>query len=627
MAQSSKSYVGIARGIKSHEISTKSSIENLKNTITSLRGKISSLNYEISGLNAELAAARADVDENGDPNYALISQLEQQINMKELDLSIAEQSLDSAIEGEREKQQELSEVQEEKAQTLFEIQERARTTSKNINAAGGMYGAYAGIGQSLQQSFQSSFSSLSSAASILGGTVAGAVAGGMVGGGSSRSASAASSSRQNGDSASAFISQNRGSYPPTVSAGKYGTEKIAFHGGSFGNTASGVKSESINPQKKSAYNTSQESNTYLIPNTETDGQQTEGSFFSSQKTSSGADKNFCDNPKTESITKIKRKQLLDSLRYPVTPIVSSPVGNNSDSSSDDSRQRVNAAELKKRGFNHSIINRTSSNIEQQERLSVFGITKRSKSNDNRSGDVSTPKNQILSQNQSPQRLSAANQILKQPRSLSFTGQSWTESSDGTLIYNAPTETGKKLDFHQGKAEITDPKSGITQKYWGTCGLVSCENIIRLAGLPVSEETMVLHAVNNSLCTSNTFPESNGGTCAESRKKLLEYYGIPSHTEQQSVQTIADAVSSGHGVIASVHAGMLYYNRRVCGLNDLHAITVTSVKKDKQGNILGFYVCDSNEFNRGGTGSEFYSTATFEAALSMKKCNITDTIIR
>lgn len=288
MAQSSKSYVGIARGIKSHELSTKSSIESLKNTITSLRGRISSLNYEISGLNAELAAARADVDEDGNPNYALISRLEQQISMKQLDLSIAEQNLDSAVEGEREKQQELSEVQEEKAQTLFEIQERARTTSKNINAAGGMYGAYAGIGQSLQQSFQSSYSSLASAASILGGTVAGAVAGGVIGGSSPHTASPAGYPLQKNDSASAFISHNNDSYLPT--AERYGTDKTSSNVGAFGSAVSGVKSQSINPQKVPSYSTSQKSNNYLLGNDGTD-ENADAAFYTS-KTAGGMEKNF-----------------------------------------------------------------------------------------------------------------------------------------------------------------------------------------------------------------------------------------------------------------------------------------------------------------------------------------------
>lgn len=91
-------------------------------------------------------------------------------------------------------------------------------------------------------------------------------------------------------------------------------------------------------------------------------------------------------------------------------------------------------------------------------------------------------------------------------------------------------------------------------------------------------------------------------------------------------TIADAVSTGHGVIASVHAERLYFKRRPIHA-DLHAITITSVKKDNTGSILGFYVCDSNAFALGGTGATYYTAEEIEEALSERECNITSTIIR
>ena len=73
-----------------------------------------------------------------------------------------------------------------------------------------------------------------------------------------------------------------------------------------------------------------------------------------------------------------------------------------------------------------------------------------------------------------------------------------------------------------------------------------------------------------------------------------------------------------GVIISVYAGMLYNGWS--DQRDLHAITVTSVKKDRYGNVLGFYVCDS------GTGgidsSKFYTTFQVENALSCRPMNVT-----
>ena len=184
--------------------------------------------------------------------------------------------------------------------------------------------------------------------------------------------------------------------------------------------------------------------------------------------------------------------------------------------------------------------------------------------------------------------------------LNATNQTWTTSSDGSMVFNTPVETGGKLDSCQGKVD----------GFLGTCGLVSCVNVLRLAGYPATESEVVGYASTTSagfgrgkLCTTNSFPEDNGGTSAKTR------------------QQIADAVSDGRGVIISVNAGMLYNGWS--DHRDLHAITVTSVKKDRSGNVLGFYVCDSG--TGGVDNSKFYTTFQVENALSGRPMNVTSII--
>ena len=195
MAVRSRDFVGIAEGIRSHELSTKSQIENLKGHMSELSGRRSSLNSTISYLEAAIAAAYEDTDEDGDPDYGLIASLEAEKSSAENELSGVEQDLDSTGSELESKQNELEAVEEEKAQTLFEIQERARKTSQNISLAGGMYGAYAGVGSTLQNSLQTSLSSLTQAAGILGGSVDGASGGSL---GNSSSGSGRSSSGETG---------------------------------------------------------------------------------------------------------------------------------------------------------------------------------------------------------------------------------------------------------------------------------------------------------------------------------------------------------------------------------------------------------------------------------------------
>ena len=65
MAIRSKDFVGIAEGIRSHELSAKDQIEKLKGRISELSGRKSSLNGTISYLEAAIAAAYEDTDEDG----------------------------------------------------------------------------------------------------------------------------------------------------------------------------------------------------------------------------------------------------------------------------------------------------------------------------------------------------------------------------------------------------------------------------------------------------------------------------------------------------------------------------------------------------------------------------------
>lgn len=202
--------------------------------------------------------------------------------------------------------------------------------------------------------------------------------------------------------------------------------------------------------------------------------------------------------------------------------------------------------------------------------------------------------------------------------LSSTNQTWAVGSDGSMVFNTPVETGGKLDSNQGKVN----------GFLGTCGLVSCVNVLRLAGYPATESEVVGYASTTSagfgigkLCTTNSFPEYNGGTSAKTRQQILQHFGINSELREASVDNIADAVSDGRGVIISVYAGMLYNGWS--DHRDLHAITVTSVKKDRYGNVLGFYVCDSG--TGGVDNSKFYTTFQVGNALSGRPMNVTSII--
>lgn len=684
----SRDFVGIAEGIKTHELSTKGKIESLKNTLSELNGRKNYIESNIASLEAALAAAYEDTDEDGEPDYSLISSIESQLRSAENELSGVTEEISDNNGELAQTQMEYESVQEEKARTLFEIQERARQTSSNISVAGGMYGAYAGVSSTLQSSLKSSLSSLTQAASILGGNVNSAI-GGTSSGGSSNTTSGdvGGNSSLSNSSLSAFSSEGANEidgYPTE----KYHSEKTEhMTPASTPNFHSGQKT--INPQKNLSFKTEQEPNEYATSSfseNESESEQGETFKFKSNQNTSNTENNFSSVNSQRSPFQEKREKFLSSLHYEIDHSQINKTFVSGNSSSDTTRGQRELADELERGFSFSTfglngrkkvskntasqtnntiksakeqraefvqrmkaptpiakpVNNSSTSSDtmkdpkqrdiskelsygERHSLLAFGLGSRKEFSDN-SREI---KNQILSKR--TESFSSKNQLLKQPRSLSKTAQTWNKTVDGTRIYNAPHETGSKLDFHQGKV----------QNFEGTCGLVSCENILRLAGVPISENEIVKYASSTyevddgsftsslkrqTLCRTNSDSQSNGGTSALSRRKILEHYGISSYTSKQSINIIADAVSSGRGVIASVHAETLYFKRRPIH-PDLHAVTVTSVHKDVDGSILGFYICDSNAYAYGGTGATYYTAKEFEDALSERECNITSTIIR
>lgn len=202
------------------------------------------------------------------------------------------------------------------------------------------------------------------------------------------------------------------------------------------------------------------------------------------------------------------------------------------------------------------------------------------------------------------------------RKLTQTQQKWHACNNGTSqVYNTPIQTGATLDAQQGK----DPN------YRGTCGIVSCVNILRLAGRVETTESEVLsHAISHSLCDiNNANPTTSGGTDPNSRKRILEQFGLESELLPASIDSIAACVSAGKGVIISVFAAKLW--QKPFYANSLHAVTVTSVRKDSAGNVEGFFLCDSGR----GTNdyAHFYTAAHLKKSLAPRCMNVTTSIIR
>ena len=190
---------------------------------------------------------------------------------------------------------------------------------------------------------------------------------------------------------------------------------------------------------------------------------------------------------------------------------------------------------------------------------------------------------------------ASEKVLHDPEQLSVpiegleqTQQDYEQLENGNTIYDHPQETGEKLNSNQGNA---------VPGFVGTCGLVSAENVARMAGKDVSEADTVGIACENKDCQHHFWwpAEANGGTSPENLCSVLGHLGIDATADYEpSINEMADAVESGHGVIAFVDVFEFWPDNEQEGG---HAVTVTSVERDPDSSIAAFYVCDS------GTGGE------------------------
>ena len=224
--------------------------------------------------------------------------------------------------------------------------------------------------------------------------------------------------------------------------------------------------------------------------------------------------------------------------------------------------------------------------------------------------------------------SVASTEFGQPHFYDSTREGWNRGV-GDLTYDSPIETGRLLNSNQGVPREQGGEG--VEGYVGTCGLVSCENVLRMAGLNITEADVVNYARNTrstnhrnrQLCTTDSHPSNNGGTYITDRQEILQHFGVSSTIEEASIDNIARYVGEGRGVILSVEANRFYGRRS--SEQSYHAVTVTSVTVDQvTGQPLGFFVCDSGT---GGVDSSRFITAQELRYALVDRMNVTSRIIR
>jgi hypothetical protein len=190
--------------------------------------------------------------------------------------------------------------------------------------------------------------------------------------------------------------------------------------------------------------------------------------------------------------------------------------------------------------------------------------------------------------------------------------SWDAAPDGADLFadtgamgDVPThidvspDTGQEvvvLGDVQGTRDLNHPQGENPYGFQGTCGLVSCEDVLNQFGGHVTEAEVVDYAVSTGQCdVSGGDPANCGGTSLENQAQILTDGGVPATpVTDGSLDDLSNWVSQGHGVIVEVNAGELWNDAGSYDNGQAnHAIVVTGVAVDPEsGAVQGYYVNDS-----------------------------------
>ena len=176
------------------------------------------------------------------------------------------------------------------------------------------------------------------------------------------------------------------------------------------------------------------------------------------------------------------------------------------------------------------------------------------------------------------------------------------SGEDCFVYGYPDKW--ELDYMQGNGELEDQLIGSGMKE--NCGIVCCLNILYMAGKldDISQKEWGYHDINeyniNQLAKLANQTDDIGTTNPDNQVNILAIYGIQAETKIfYSSEYLANCIKQGRAIIISVNSSRLLSKLGRSIDSDVpldkpnHSVTITGVVYDQNGNLKGFYICNSS----------------------------------
>ncbi|MCL2725988.1 MAG: PAAR domain-containing protein [Polyangiaceae bacterium] len=163
----------------------------------------------------------------------------------------------------------------------------------------------------------------------------------------------------------------------------------------------------------------------------------------------------------------------------------------------------------------------------------------------------------------------------------------------------------------GRKKTTNNPDGHSQNY-NNCGIESSRQVINQAkNSNLTEDGLLQDALNNGWASRGAPPNTglgdppvpfgtpprfqDGGSTVTQRQNLLNNYQVSSSVKTNNLDNIGQALSGGKGVIADTDAHFLWDgvpNINPPAAGSFHAVTVTGVEYDDNGNVTNVIVNDT-----------------------------------